>query len=76
MNKWQKLGILQCGVALFSRIDKIADLLCRILSLLQGSFAKETYHLIDPTNQNHSIETLHSIKDTPSPLSKEYDTLY
>ena len=25
----------------------------RILSLLQGSFAKETYNFIDPTNQSH-----------------------
>jgi len=31
-----------------SRIDKITGLFCRILSLLQGSFAKETYNFIDP----------------------------
>ena len=29
------------------RIDKITGLFCRIMSLLQGSFAKETYNLID-----------------------------
>ena len=36
------------GVATVSRIDQI-------LSLLQGSFAKQTYSLIDPTNQSHPI---------------------
>ena len=30
-------------------------LFCRILSLLQVSFAKETYNLIDPTNQSHPM---------------------
>jgi len=30
-------------------------LFCRILSLVLGSFAKETYNLIDPTNQSHPI---------------------
>jgi len=29
----------------------------RISSLLQVSFAKETYNLIDPTNQSHPIGT-------------------
>ena len=38
------------GVATDSRINKIIGLFCRILSLLQGSFAKETYNLIVPTN--------------------------
>jgi len=32
-------------------------LFCRILSLLQGSFAKETYSFIDLINQSHPIET-------------------
>jgi len=45
-----------CGVATVSRINKTIGLLCRILSLLYGSFAKETYNLIDPTNQSHLIE--------------------
>jgi len=43
------------GVATVSRIDKIVCLFCRISSLLQVSFAKETYHFIDPTNQSHPI---------------------
>jgi len=43
------------GVATVSRIDKITGLFCRIWSLLYGSFAKESYNLIDPTNRNHPI---------------------
>jgi len=43
------------GVATVCRIDKVTGLFCRISSLLQGSFAKETYDLIDPTNQSHPI---------------------
>jgi len=43
------------GVALVSRIDKFTGSFYRILSLLYVSFAKETYHLIDPTNQRHPI---------------------
>jgi len=47
---------LHCyGVATVSRIDKIIGLFCRILSLLQGSFAKKTCDLIDHTNQSHPI---------------------
>jgi len=34
---------------------KIIGLFCRIASPLQGSFAKETYNVIDPTNQSHPI---------------------
>ena len=43
------------GVATTSRLLKIIDLFCRILSLLQGSFAKETYHFKESTNRSHSI---------------------
>ena len=39
------------GVATISRLLKIIGLFCRIQSLLQGSFAKETYHCKEPTNQ-------------------------
>jgi len=42
-------------VATVSRIDKIIGLFCRISSLSQGSFAKETYNFIDPTSQSHPI---------------------
>ena len=37
------------------RFDKIVGFFCRILSLLWGSFAKETCSLIDPTKQSHSM---------------------
>ena len=47
------------GVATDSRIDKIIGLFCRMMSFLQGSFTKETYNLIDPTNQSHSIPQLY-----------------
>ena len=43
------------GVATVSRIDKIIGFLCRILSRLQGSFAKENYNFIDPTNQSQPM---------------------
>jgi len=43
------------GVATVSRIDKIIGLFCRILSLLQGFFAKVTNNFIDPTDQSHPI---------------------
>jgi len=43
------------GVALVSRIDKIIGLFCGIASLLYGSFAKENYNFIDPTNRSHPI---------------------
>ena len=43
------------GVATASRIDKFIRLFCRISSLLYGSFAKETYGFIDPTNRSHPI---------------------
>jgi len=46
---------LEYGVAMVSRIHKNIGLFCRIASLLQGSFAKETYNLIDPTNCSHPI---------------------
>jgi len=42
-------------VATVSRIDKIIYLFCRILSLLYGSFAKEIYNFIDPTDRSHPI---------------------
>jgi len=38
-----------------SRIDKIIGLFCRILSLLYGSFAKETYVFREPTNRSHPM---------------------
>jgi len=43
------------GVASVSRIDKIIGFFCRMSSLLQGSFAKETCNFIDPANRSHPI---------------------
>ena len=37
------------------RLLKITGLFCRISSLLQGSFAKETYHFKEPTSRSHYI---------------------
>jgi len=42
-------------VATISRLLKIIGLFCRISSLLQGSFAKETYDFKEPTNRGHPI---------------------
>ena len=41
-------------------------LFCRILSLLQGSFAKETYNLKEPTSRSHSI---------PNTISQIFDAV-
>jgi len=43
------------GVATISRLLKMTGLFCRILSLLQGFFAKETYNFKEPTNRSHPI---------------------
>jgi len=56
------------GLATVSRIHKIIGLLCRIASLLQVSFAKETYDVIDPTNRSHPIEALDLLHESPNPL--------
>ena len=68
------------GLATVSRIDKMIGLFCRILSVLQGSFAKETYNLIDATNQSQPICTsttaiLHSNKSHISLKKRVPDTL-
>ena len=59
------------------RLLKIIVLFCKILSLLQGSFAKETCNFKEPTHGSHSIpfylglffEIIHE------PLSLEEGTL-
>jgi len=43
------------GVATISRLLKITCLFCRISSLLQGSFAKKTYHFKEPANLGHPM---------------------
>jgi len=42
-------------VATISRLLQIIGLFCRISSLLQGFFAKETYNLKEPSNRSHPI---------------------
>ena len=44
-------------MATISRLLKIIGLFYRISSVLQGSFAKETYHFTGPTNRSHPIAT-------------------
>ena len=43
------------GVVAIIRLLKITGLSCRISSLLQGTFAKETYDFKEPTNRRHPI---------------------
>ena len=58
---WQSLhehlpgGNFMYGVATVSRF---IGLFCRIWPFLQGSFAKQIYNCIDPTNQSHPISEL------------------
>ena len=42
-------------MATIRRLLKSVGLFCRISSVLQGSFAKETYHFKEPTNRSHPI---------------------
>ena len=42
-----------------SRLLKIIRLFCRISSLLQDSFAKETYSFQEPTNRSHRVLDIH-----------------
>jgi len=46
------------GVATTCRLLKITGLFCRIQSLLQGSFAKETYNFKEPTHRSHPIQVI------------------
>ena len=43
------------GVPTIRRLLKIIGLFCRISSLLQGSFAKETFNLKESTNRSHPM---------------------
>jgi len=49
-------------VATISRLLNIIGLFCRISSLLQGSFAKETYNLEGPASRSHPIDARDSKK--------------
>ena len=58
------------GVATISSLLTIIGLLCRIWSLLQGSFAKETYHFKEPTNRSHPIVHSHVTQSTLSHVTQ------
>ena len=45
-------------MATISRLLEITNLCCRISSLLQGSFEKETYNFKEPTRHSHPISFL------------------
>ena len=46
------------GVATISRLLKITGLFCRISSLLEVSFTKETYNFKEPINRRHPIDDI------------------
>jgi len=53
--KWYTIPYNWYGVAMISRLLKILGFFCRISSLLQGSFAKETCNFKVPTHRSHPI---------------------
>ena len=55
--------LFEYGVATISRLLKIVGLFSKILSLLKGSFAKETSNFKEFTNRSHPIaeRVFHSI---------------
>jgi len=55
------------GVATTSRLLQIIGFVCRISSLLWGSFAKETYNFKEPTTCSHPIGNWRCIPVTRSP---------
>ena len=48
-------------------------LFCRIVSLLLGSFAEETYYFIDPTNQSHPIGLLRPVDTVRTLANFEFE---
>ena len=56
-------------VATISRLLKIIGLFCRILSLLQGSSARETNNFKEPTNHSHHIAIASYERRSSSPTS-------
>jgi len=60
------------GGASISRLLKSIGLFCRISSVLQGSFAKETYNFKEPTHRSHPIASKpiklrHNVQSLPTP---------
>ena len=74
------------GLATVSRIPTLIGLFCKIQSLWQGSFAKETYNFKKPANRSQPItkspqihqmrNTLHHTASRTSPHSRIYIYVY
>jgi len=60
---------LSYGVASISRLLKVIGLFCRIESVLQGSFAKETCNFKEPTNRSHPIYVRYTRVQSATQLS-------
>ena len=60
------LSLPTYGLATISRLLKFIGLFCKILSLLQGFFAKQTYDFKEPTNRSHPISGGGNDDQTPS----------
>ena len=62
-------------VATISRLLKIMGLFCRVLSLLWGSFAKETYNFKEPAICSHTIAIASRVAPAalPGVLDGEYN---
>ena len=56
----QNYSQLHYGVATISRLLETIGLFCRLSSLLQGSFARETYNFKEPTHRSHPIYIYHT----------------
>ena len=50
-----RMHVRRIAMATISRLLKIIGPFCRISSLSQGSFAKETYNFKEPTSRSHPI---------------------
>jgi len=57
-----ELALLHYGLATISRLLKIIGLFHKTSSLLQGSFAKETSNVKEPTTCSHPIPPTQKLK--------------
>jgi len=55
MHKYKNGPCIRCYNSTISRLLKIKGLFCRLQSLLQGSFAKETNNFKEPIHRGHPI---------------------
>ena len=61
-----RISDVRYGVATISRLLEIIGLFCSISSLLQGSFARETYDFKEPTTRSHPISVCLSMSSFSS----------